>query len=454
MGPLTDTIAAPSTAVSGGALAVVRVSGADAVAVVERLLTPGGRRLSGLRTWSAMRAVLTEPATGVIIDDAVVTLFRAPRSYTGEDVVEVSCHGGRATVEGVLGALLCAGARAAEPGEFTYRAYRNGKMDLTAAESVADQIAALTGVAARAAADSRLGALREALADVRESLVAALAETEADISFPDEAPDMDAGAVEHHISAAAASLADLIASARSGALLGRGARVVLTGPPNAGKSSLFNALAGCTRAIVSPHPGTTRDLIECVLDLEGYPLTLVDTAGLRDTDVEVERLGVELAVAAAASADVIVRLHDAADSSDDVCRATDVGPTLHVISRCDLTDPDTLRRRAARLPDGALRVSSATGDGLAELQRAIVERLGGSNRPAETATLTRERHRAEAAAALGACQRALTAVSSGQEPDLVAVDLHDALSALDRLGGAGVTEEVLDRIFAEFCVGK
>lgn len=230
--------------------------------------------------------------------------------------------------------------------------------------------------------------------------------------------------------------------------------MVLTGPPNAGKSSLFNALAGCARAIVSPHPGTTRDLIECVLDLEGYPLTLVDTAGLRDTDVEVERLGVELAVAAAASADLIVQLHDAADTSGDACRAANVGPTLHVISRCDLTDADTLQRHTAQLPDGALWVSSATGEGLAELQRAIVERLGGSSRPAEMATLTRERHRAEATAALGACRRALTAVSAGQEPDLVAVDLHDALGALDRLGGAGVTEEVLDRIFAEFCVGK
>jgi tRNA modification GTPase len=401
-----------------------------------------------------MRAVLTEPDTAILLDDVVVTLFRAPRSYTGEDVAEVSCHAGRATVERIVGALLSAGARAAEPGEFTYRAYLNGKMDLAAAESVGDQIAALTGEAAQAAADIRLGALRQALAFVHDALISALAQAEAAISFPDEAPDLDVRTIERHVSAATATLDGLVATARSGALMRQGARVVLAGPPNAGKSSLFNALAGCTRAIVSPHPGTTRDLIECTLDLDGYPLTLVDTAGLRDTDVEVERMGVELAMAAAASAGLVVQLHDAANSAAHGNPVQITAPTLHVISRCDLADPEALEQPAGHLPEGALRISTATGAGLAELQSTIVYALGGAKPAGGSAILTRERHRSEAATALDACRRVLAALRQGVEPDLLAVDLHEALGALDRFGGGGVTAEVLDRIFADFCVGK
>ncbi len=454
MGPPTDTIVAPCTAVTGGALAVIRLSGHDAVCIFKRLVAHGGRKTATLRDWSATRTVLTEPETGINLDDVVVTLFRAPRSYTGEDVVEISCHSGRATVERLVGALLSAGARAAEPGEFTYRAYRNGKMDLAAAESVGDQIAALTGEAARAATDLRLGALRGTLADVRAALVSALVQVEAAVSFPDEAPDLDAQAVEGHVRDAAAILERLVASARSGALLRQGARVVLAGPPNAGKSSLFNALAGCARAIVSPHPGTTRDLIESTIDLDGYPLTLVDTAGIRDTEVEVERTGVELAMAAAASADLVVRLHDAAHSAADDGDVPVTTSVLHVISRCDLACPGSLERLAGHLPEGALRVSSASGEGIAELQRAIVRALGGNRQAAGSAILTRERHRVEAATALGACRRTLGALAAGVEPDLMAVDLHDALRALDRLTGVGVADEVLERIFAEFCVGK
>jgi tRNA modification GTPase len=433
------TIYALSTGRGAAAIAVLRVSGPAAVEALRRIAgrVPPPRR--------AALATLRDPATDEAIDRALVLYFQGPASETGEDMAEFQVHGGPAVIAGLLLALgQVPSCRPAEPGEFTRRAFENGKLDLSAAEGIADLVAAETAAQRRQALGQAAGGLAGVIEAWTTRLTRALAHLEAAIDFADE--ELPAGLVDE-AGAAAAALADEIAlhlaDGGRGERLRHGLSVAITGPPNCGKSSLLNALAGRDAAIVSAVAGTTRDVIEVHLDLAGYPVVLADTAGLRDSNDPVEAEGVRRARARAASADLVLAVSDAREGP---------GPApderaLPVANKIDLLSPTA--RTALDHSAGIVPVSARTGEGLDRLVAALTGRadqlLAG-----EPPLVTRARHREALAEAVVCLARAQTA----GEPALVAEDLRLALRSLGRITGRVDVEAVLDVIFREFCIGK
>ncbi|MFN8926887.1 MAG: tRNA uridine-5-carboxymethylaminomethyl(34) synthesis GTPase MnmE [Rhodospirillales bacterium] len=433
------TIFALASGAGAAGVAVVRVSGPGAgaalVALTDRPLPR--RRVATLRR-------LVDPASAETLDEALVLWMPGPASFTGEDVVELHIHGGRAVVAGVVDALgRRAGLRPAEPGEFTRRAFETGRMDLTAAEAVADLVAAETVAQRRQALRQMGGALARLYDGWRERLVRALAHVEAAIDFPDEdLPGGILGAATGEVAALEVAIGAHLDDGGRGERLRAGVSVAIVGAPNAGKSSLLNALAGRDVAIVSARAGTTRDVIEVHLDLAGCPVILADTAGQRETDDEIEAEGVRRARARAAAADLTVALFDATTAPDDATRAL-VGPeTIVVRSKADLGAPLG--------GIGGLPVSARTGAGLAELlarlTMAVTDRFAAADQPA----LTRARHRS----ALIEARDALARSRSARLPELAAEDLRLAARALGRITGRIDVEDLLDVIFRDFCIGK
>ena len=433
------TIFALASGAGAAGVAVVRVSGPGAGAALAALT---GRPLPRPRV--ATRRRLVDPASAETLDEALVLWMPGPASFTGEDVVELHIHGGRAVVAGVVEALgRRAGLRPAEPGEFTRRAFETGRMDLTAAEAVADLVAAETAAQRRQALRQMGGALARLYDGWRERLVRALAHVEATIDFPDEdLPGGILGAATGEVAALEVAIGAHLDDGGRGERLRAGVSVAIVGAPNAGKSSLLNALAGRDVAIVSARAGTTRDVIEVHLDLAGCPVILADTAGLRETDDEIEAEGVRRARARAAAADLMVALFDATTAPDDATRAL-VGPeTIVVRSKADLGAPLG--------GIGGLPVSARTGAGLAELlarlTMAVTDRFAAADQPA----LTRARHRS----ALTEARDALARSRSARLPELAAEDLRLAARALGRITGRIDVEDLLDVIFRDFCIGK
>ena len=433
------TIFALASGAGAAGVAVVRVSGPGAGAALAALT---GRPLPRPRV--ATRRRLVDPGTAETLDEALVLWMPGPASFTGEDVVELHIHGGRAVVAGVVEALgRRAGLRPAEPGEFTRRAFETGRMDLTAAEAVADLVAAETAAQRRQALRQMGGALARLYDGWRERLVRALAHVEAAIDFPDEdLPGGILGAATGEVAALEVAIGAHLDDGGRGERLRAGVSVAIVGAPNAGKSSLLNALAGRDVAIVSARAGTTRDVIEVHLDLAGCPVILADTAGLRETDDEIEAEGVRRARARAAAADLTVALFDATTAPDDATRAL-VGPeTIVVRSKADLGAPLG--------GIGGLPVSARTGAGLAELlarlTMAVTDRFAAADQPA----LTRARHRS----ALTEARDALARSRSARLPELAAEDLRLAARALGRITGRIDVEDLLDVIFRDFCIGK
>lgn len=440
-----DTIVAEATAAGRAAIAVIRISGARATDVARAL---GASALASRRP---ARVRLRHPESGEALDDALVTWFAAPHSYTGEDVVEFSTHGGRVAPARVLAACLAAGARQAYPGEFTRRAVVHGKLDLLQAEAVADLIDARTSALQRQALAQLDGGLSRRLLALREAVL----ELEALIAYDVDFPEEDDGPIDRSRIAAAAGalraqLSALVRTAPTGAMLRDGALVVLAGAPNAGKSSLFNALLGESRAIVTPIPGTTRDAIEAVLDRTPIPLRLVDTAGLRETDDALEQLGIEVSVRYLAQAQVVLAC---GVSPDEVAATiTAVTPLTGAAVLPVLTKTDLLR-----VPAGdCSAVSAETGEGLAALLVQIDAAVGGAAPSASDEVLvTRERHRIGLEAALDEITAFEAAWRAGALPaTVVAVHLHAARVALEELIGTVDVEDVLGRVFASFCIGK
>ncbi len=440
---MSETIFALSSGRPPAAIAVIRVSGPQAGAALAALIgrVPPPRQ--------GALATVRDSATGERIDQALVLWFPAPASETGEDTAELQIHGGTAVIAATLRALAAQpGLRLAEPGEFTRRAFENGQLDLTAVEGLADLIAAETEQQRRQAFRQLTGGLRDRAETWRTRLIEAQALIEAALDFSDEG-DVTEKARGEALDAAAllrSEIAAVLVDAGRGERVRAGFTVAIAGPPNAGKSSLFNALARREAAIVSSVPGTTRDVLEIHLDLGGFAVTVLDTAGIRPTDDPVERIGVERARARAAAADLVLWVTDAGADEAGVELSAREGQDVWVVrNKIDLSPAGGERR------GGALYTSAVTGEGLAELEARLAAAAGAALAGREPPLVTRERQRVrleEAAAALG------RAAQAGLPDDLVAEELRTAATALGRLTGRIDVEDVLDALFGEFCIGK
>ena len=425
-------IFALASAAGGGAVAILRLSGAGVGEIVTQLAgtVPPPRR-AGLRQ--------LRDRAGEILDHALVLWFPAPTSFTGESYAELHLHGGRAVLHAVTEALLELGARPAQPGEFSRRAFVNGKIDLLEAEAIADLVAAETEAQRRQAMRQMEGSLSELLHGWAGRLREVLAFQEALIDFPDE--DLPAEVEQRvvaEVGALAAAMRAHVADFRRGERLREGLMIAVVGPPNVGKSSLVNALAGQDVAIVSPFAGTTRDTLEVRLDLGGVLATLVDTAGLRESSDMIEAEGVRRARRRLADADLVISVFDIVEPLIETLKVA--APVLAVANKCDL----------ATAPAGAVAVSALTGEGLSDLREALVANVRELVERAGPPPLTRERHRAALADAAGALEGALDA----RLPELRAEDLRTALLHLGRITGHVGVEDLLDTIFGSFCIGK
>jgi tRNA modification GTPase len=444
---LSDTIAALATPPGRSAIALIRVSGRAALDIAGRVLVPfepeAGRRVRRSR---AFRPGASEP-----LDDVLYTVFRAPASYTGEDLVEISTHGGLLVPVEVLAALFEAGARLAAPGEFTRRALANGKLDLLQAEAIGDLIDASAPAQRRAALDQLDRGLSARITELRSRVLEVEALVSYDIDFPEE----DEGAVppariEAAVTSLTTALADMLATATEGGRLREGALCVIAGAPNAGKSSLFNALLGQERAIVTELPGTTRDAIEAPVTCDGFPFRLVDTAGLRTSHDRIERLGIEVSRRYLAGADVVLFCAEAgrALSPDERTFLGEVTAPFLIVR----TKADTV----ASPGEGDVPVSAVTGAGLPLLRQRLAElafaRLSAAADPGPV--LTRARHRVALTRARDEVAAFADARRAGLEAVVAATHLRAAAAALEAVIGLVTPDDVLDRVFASFCVGK
>ena len=476
----TDTIVAVATPPGRGGIGIVRVSGPEALAVAQALIThheplqprhatfsrvrpvPGtqeepdvpnveflevrpGRATAGSGTPTLPGQL--QPARADGIDQVVVTYFPSPASYTGEDVVELSAHGSPVVLRAIVEAAIARGARMAEPGEFTLRAFLNGRIDLMQAEAVNDLIEAVTPLQARAAFDQLDGTLTRAIAGIDAALFDLIARLEASVDFPEEGYHfVEPGALARAIDELLDRTRALLDDARRGRLIREGLQITIVGEPNAGKSSLFNALAGASRAIVTPVPGTTRDLVTEVVDIEGLRVTLIDTAGLRDTDDPVEVEGVARAHQSMTVADLVLLVED--QSRPRSANALRYSKVLYVANKSDLAP--------AWADDRAVQVSATTGAGLAELRRHITTALDVDplcDRPA----MTNVRHIALVDRAQSALTRARAAARTEEGPlseEFVLADLTEARAAFEEISGRRAPEDLLAHIFSRFCIGK
>ncbi|MBI3061113.1 MAG: tRNA uridine-5-carboxymethylaminomethyl(34) synthesis GTPase MnmE [Deltaproteobacteria bacterium] len=454
-----DTIAAIATPVGEGGVGIVRVSGPEAERIATGIFARSGGRNGALRSHTLHYGAIREPRSGEIVDEVLLAVMRKPRSYTGEDVVEVHCHGGPFVVRRVLELVLSCGARHAEPGEFTKRAFLNGRLDLAQAEAVLDLIRARTDKGMRLALDQVEGGLSRWVGELREELLDILVQIEAAIDFPEEEIELLAREqLANKIGSLREKLAGLIASYEWGRLFREGARVCIGGRPNVGKSSLLNALLGEERVIVTPEPGTTRDVIEESINLGGLPVVLWDTAGIRESSDQVERIGVDFALRRVEAAEAVMVVLDGSFSltSEDrfIMGVVKGKKGLAVVNKSDL--PQCLDLQEARsLLDGktVLSVSAKSGQGLDKLRhhlRALL--LGVQQEPA--VAITNVRHKAALERTEKSLGEAAEALTRRLPAEIVAVDLQEAREGLEEVVGMVTNEDILERIFSQFCIGK
>jgi len=445
---VAETIAAISTPPGEGAIAVVRISGANAIEIADKIFR--GKEKPSRFASHVQHLGEIFSAANQFIDQAVVSVHRAPASYTGEDLVEISCHGGTLVSAKVLEACLRAGVRAARPGEFTERAFLNGKMDLTQAEAVIDLIRARTDLALRSATEQLEGRLGDQIRKIRDELIALLAHINASIDFPEEGiePDEDE-ALCARLDSVRDEIAVLLATADQGRVLREGVRVVIFGATNAGKSSLLNRLLGYDRVIVSDTHGTTRDTIEETVNLEGVPIRLLDTAGLRASESELERAGIERTQKSLQLADLCLHIADrgAPKPAHFNGQAEDLNQIV-VLNKSDLPEDADWKNF------GALRISCLTGEGLPQLQKEILTRIRQQNLRPESSIAINTRHHDCLRRALESCDFARAALGQGVSPEYVAVDLDKALRAVGEVIGVTDVEQILDSVFSQFCIGK
>lgn len=443
-----DTIAAISTPVGEGAISLVRISGPDALKIADTIFH-GRENPSAFVPQMQHFGEIRDGEN--LVDQVMLSVHHAPASYTGEDLVEISCHGGILVTARILAICLREGARQAGPGEFTERAFLNGKMDLTQAEAVIDLIRAKTDLALRSATEQLEGRLGTRIRRIRDELVSSLAHIEAAIDFPEEGirPD-DLDQLRRRLAGLTSEMSDLIETADQGRVLREGVRVAIYGATNAGKSSLLNRLLGHERVIVSESHGTTRDTIEETLNLRGFPLRLIDTAGLRDAFDNIEREGIARTQKTLRQADLRLHVVDRSQAKPADFQDTrfDSGVELLVLNKSDLPEHCDW--------NGILgvRISCLTGDGLANLEDQILTRISGGHLQPDSTIAINARHRECLRRAREACERAGTALEKQIAPEYVAVDVKDALHAVGEIIGSVDVEQVLDSVFGQFCIGK
>jgi len=457
---LDDTIAAIATPLGEGGLAVIRISGPEALAVADRVFQPAGK--GAVKPGAAASHTVHYGRIvrdGRMVDEVLLTVLRAPRTFTREDTVEISCHGGLLPAKLVLDAVLAGGARLAEPGEFTRRAFLNGRIDLAQAEAVADLIHSRTELALAAAQEQLAGQLSRRVNQLRDDLMRVLAHVEAHIDFPDEdiAPDTREE-LEQRLERGVAFMDELLRTAEEGRMLRRGIRAAIVGRPNAGKSSLLNQLLGHDRAIVSSIPGTTRDTIEEPANIRGLPVVFIDTAGLREAHDEIEREGIRRSRESLARAELILHVLDASeplDPADENCFA-EFAAKKRILVRNKMDLPVKLEKSQIQSAGVAVvDVSCRTGQGMEALKDAIKEQVWSGEVQAEMLqVMINSRHQDALNRARAAAQRAADALRHGATLELVALDLRIAIDAVGEIVGKTATDDLLDSIFSTFCIGK
>ncbi len=450
-----DTITAIATPAGRGAVALLRVSGPDAREILRRI-APG---IGDIQPRVQRLAAFRHPESGELLDRGLATYFAGPASYTGEDTLEIATHGGVLTPQLVLDALLAAGARAAEPGEFTRRAYLNGKLDLLQAEAVADLIDGRSRALHRAAVHQMERGLSHRVSELRDAVIGTEALIAYSIDFPEEdEPPVPPARIEASARDVIARIDALLATAPEGELLREGALTVLAGRPNSGKSSLFNALLGTERAIVTDIPGTTRDAVEASASIDGYPFRLVDTAGLRETADRVEEIGIEVARRYLSAADLVLFCIEAGREvdEDEFAFMASVDATRLIVVRTKSDRHPSADRDADGSGESTATVSAATGDGIPELRRSLLSRAFGGilGEPGEAPLVTRERHARALRAARDEVAAFLAAMDDAVPMEFAATHLRAAVGALEDLVGVVSVDDVLDRVFGTFCVGK
>ena len=443
-----DTIAAISTPAGEGAIALVRISGVNAIKIADQIFR-GKEKPSRFPSHVQHFGEIVD-GEGQLIDQVVLSIHRGPASYTSEDLVEISCHGGTLVSAHVLEACLRAGARAARPGEFTERAFLNGKMDLTQAEAVIDLIRARTDLALRSATEQLEGRLGDKIRKIGDELVSMIAHINASIDFPEEGIAPDEGETFlARLDLVCDEITGLLATADQGRILREGVRVVIYGATNAGKSSLLNRLLGYERVIVSETHGTTRDTIEEMINLRGVPIRLLDTAGLRTSTNALEQEGIARTEKSLQTADL--RLHIADRNAPQPSHFEECAGNVSEIVLLNKSDlPEHLDWKSF----DALRISCATGEGLAELENKILTRITKQNLRPESTVAINTRHRDCLRRALESCNRARAAMRDGLTAEYVAVDLDEGLRAVGEVIGAVDVEQILDSVFGQFCIGK
>lgn len=440
-----STIVAPSTPIGRGAIAVVRLSGSLSLTIAKSLCA----EFDNVKPRRATLAKIRYPETGEILDQVLITFFEGPHSVTGEDVVEVSCHGSPTVVRQILDLTLHLGARLADPGEFTLRALSNRKINLSQAEAIRDLIAAQTEAAVKQASRQIGGELSTALDQFKDHLIRVIVLLESAIEFvEDDLPLTEVKLIEEELYLTRNGVSGLAASYAAGRLLQEGIKVAIVGSPNVGKSSLFNRLVDQDRAIVTPLPGTTRDTLAHSIDIGGVPVILTDTAGLRETTDDIERLGIERTLRAINDADVVLNVMECMNPNEpELDQGTNI-PSITVLNKCDL---HVLSHGPENLT--GIRVSALTGEGLDALRAAILQIINPSNSH-EGLVITNARHYDLLKGATQEIDSALELIKQRASEELVLVPLNNALRFLEQITGEITTEDILSQIFSTFCIGK
>lgn len=458
---ITGTIAAIATAVvpQQGSVGIVRVSGSQAMAIAQTMFHAPGRQV-----WESHRILygyIRHPQTQQLVDEALLLIMKAPRSYTREDVVEFHCHGGIMAVQQVLQLCLENGARLAQPGEFTLRAFLNGRLDLTQAEGIADLVGARSPQAAQTALAGLQGKLAHPIRQLRANCLDILAEIEARIDFEEDLPPLDNDAIISDIENIAAEITRLLATKDQGELLRTGLKVAIVGRPNVGKSSLLNAWSQSDRAIVTDLPGTTRDVVESQLVVGGIPIQVLDTAGIRETADQVEKIGVERSRRAASAADLVLLTIDASvgwtKGDQEIYEQVQHRPLILVINKIDLVEQSEWNTLQSQIPNSKSKIvtAAAQNQGIDSLEQAILEIVQvGKIQAADMDLAINQRQAAALIKAKISLEQVQATIAQQLPLDFWTIDLRGAIGALGEITGEEVTESVLDRIFSRFCIGK